>query len=594
MCGIAGYVGERDAVPNILDALDQLQYRGYDSSGIALVTPSGALECYRALGSVSVMRSQVAVAPDALLGIGHTRWATHGKPSLENTHPFLSCDGRLAIVHNGVITNYVALRQDLEAAGHRFTSQTDSEVVAHLVEEEVRHGASVPNAFSSLPEKLEGSFAIAAVAQGCDEVFLTRRSSPLVIGIGKGEYFPASDIPSFLNQTSRVVYLGEDDCVAVGPSGIHRIGEGRAGSSSIGKSFETAIVDLSPESYTKGDFDHFMIKEICEQARIIEVLAEPPPAPLDKLVVELRKASRVFVAGIGTSYHSALYIDRLGSHLAIQNLRAVVSSEMDQYSSLVDSKTVVIVLSQSGETADTITAAKIALERGAQVWGILNVPTSTIGRMCHGVIPISCGPELAVAATKSYTAQLAILVGLVERWVYNGAEAFRLLKDAAGSAYDLTSTSLREHVKTLANRLSKETDIFLLGRGLQNVTAREAALKLKEVAGIRAEAFYMGEMKHGPFALIREGTPVIVFYGMAEKSSAEVAAMELSSRGAHIFTVGPEPLPASQWHIRTSELGPGLPLTQIIPAQILSYDIAAMKRMDPDRPPNLAKSVTVL
>jgi glucosamine--fructose-6-phosphate aminotransferase (isomerizing) len=504
----------------------------------------------------------------------------------------VSCSGEIAVVHNGVIENYLELRGKLEASGHRFSSETDSEVIPHLLEESVRLGKSFSQAFSQLPEKLRGSFAIVALAKGDPHLYLTRRVSPLVVGVSETGYHPASDIPSILNFTSKVVYLRENDCLEVGSRGIHRLSP-IGGNPSPLEPTEVQSVSDPPDGMDKGDFDHFMIKEIFEQARIVESIVDAPPAGIDALVSALQGAQKVFIVGIGTSYHAALYWDRMASRLGLHSVRSVIASEMDQFESLIDKDSMVVVLSQSGETADTISAAKVALNKGAHLWGILNVPASTLGRLCHGVVPLNCGPEIAVAATKSYTAQVAVIIETLHRMVYKGGEGERLLKDAVGTMYDLTSTSVREHVQGLAKRLKDSPDIFLLGRGLQNVTAREAALKLKEVAGIRAEAFYMGEMKHGPFALVREGTPAMLFYNTKEKAVAEVASMELASRGAFICSVGPEPLTSSKWHIRTNESGTGFPLTQIVPLQILSYDIAALKQMDPDHPRNLAKSVTV-
>ncbi len=592
MCGIAGYVGTLDAVPIILESLDRLQYRGYDSAGYAVLDSEGTIQLKRSLGPVSSLKALAPPTHGSVVGIGHTRWATHGKPTLENTHPMVSCSGDIAVVHNGIIENYLELRGKLEESGHRFVSETDSEIIPHLLEESVRLGMSFPQAFSQLPDLLRGSFAIVALEGRDPHLYLTRRTTPLVVGVSDTGYHPASDIPSFLNFTSKVVYLKENDCLEVGPRGIHRLSNSEGDSSPL-EPTEIQLITEPSEGMEKGTFDHFMIKEIFEQARVIEGIVEKTPTEIDALVTAIQKARKVFVVGIGTSYHAALYWDRMASRLGLPLVRSVVASEIDQFESLLDKDSLIVVLSQSGETADTITAAKIALDKGAHLWGILNVPASTLGRLCQRVVPLNCGPEIAVAATKSYTAQLAVILKTLHRVVYKSGEGDRLLKDAVGTIYDLTSTSVRDHVRGLAKRLNDASDIFLLGRGLQNVTAREAALKLKEVAGIRAEAFYMGEMKHGPFALIREGTPAIMFFNTKDKVVAEMASMELASRGAFICSVGPEPLAATKWHIRTNESGAGFPLTQIVPLQILSYEIAAVRQMDPDHPRNLAKSVTV-
>jgi glucosamine--fructose-6-phosphate aminotransferase (isomerizing) len=301
----------------------------------------------------------------------------------------------------------------------------------------------------------------------------------------------------------------------------------------------------------------------------------------------------VFVVGTGTSYNSSLYADRLSLQLKLKHVRSVVSSEMEHFENLLDQETLVILLSQSGETADTIAAARIAQEKKAKLWALVNFPMSSLARMCGGVLPICCGPELAVAATKSYTAQLALITKLLYGSAGLAEEGNRMLLDARSALYDLMSNAARDHVMKLAKDLRGERDIFLLGRGLQNVTAREAALKLKEVAGMRAEAFYTGEMKHGPLALVGEGTRVMFFYSPQDQKHAENAASELAARGARIYSFGVNPLSTSIWHVRTDDIGKGLPMIQVVPVQVLSYEIAKMRNMDPDKPRNLAKSITV-
>ena len=592
MCGIVGYAGIEPAVPIILDSLERLQYRGYDSAGFAVLGPDGELKFNRSVGPVANLRTAVHDATSFSFGIGHTRWATHGRPSLENTHPLVSCDGSIAVVHNGVIENYLELRSALEASGHHFVSETDSEVIPHLLEEAVRQGQRFSKAFQSLPSQIHGSFAIVAMVKGESKLYLTRRATPLVVGVSDKGYHPASDIPSFLPYTSRVVYVKEDDCLEVSREGIRRL------SDPLGTGGKITPTEILPsesdlEELTKGNFDHFMIKEISEQGAVLQRIAESSPPELEKLVLSIRAAKRVYLVGIGTSYNSALFLDRLAHLSGVDVFRAVVSSEIEQYESHLGPGTVVLALSQSGETADTLSAAKLALKHGAELWGLLNAPRSSIGRICQGVIPISCGPEQAVAATKSYTAQLSRLVQILEKYLYRDSEAERVLKDVAGMVFELTAESTRKSLQNVAVELVDTQDVFMLGRGLQNVTAREAALKLKEVAGVRAEAFYMGEMKHGPLALIHEGAVVVIFHGGKDKANAEVAASELHSRGARVLSVGPTPVRAAKWHIRTADAGVGLPLTQIVPIQVLSYELASLRRMNPDFPKNLAKSVTV-
>lgn len=593
MCGIVGYLGDEDAVPIILESLGRLQYRGYDSAGYATLNVDSTLAVRKCLGPVSNLKTSSQVDVTSHLGIGHTRWATHGKPTIENTHPLLSCNRDIAVVHNGVIENHVELRGRLERAGHRFVSETDSEVIPHMLEENVRTGMSFAEAFRLLPEQLEGSFAIVATSKFLPNLYLVRRGVPLVIGVSDTGYYPASDIPSFLPYTTRVVYLKENACLEVKSEGIHLISE-RDGNSSLLDPTEVHVTDESPSEVERGSFDHFMIKEIYDQGEVIQRITETPSVELDQLVAATRKASKVFLVGIGTSYHSALFLDRLAHLSGVDRFRAVVSSEIEQFERVLGKDSLVVVISQSGETADSISAARIALKQGADLWGIMNVPVSSLGRLCRGVLPIACGRELAVAATKSYTAQLSLLVRLLGKYLYREADSERILKDVVGAIYNLTSVSTRELLQELARDLKDCEELFVLGRGLQNVTAREAALKLKEVAGIPAEAFYLGEMKHGPLALIHEGSVVMIIHGANDKLQASVAASELQSRGARILSVGPDRLGSSSWHIQTCGVGLGSPITQIIPIQILSYEIAALRGLNPDFPRNLAKSVTVL
>lgn len=592
MCGIAGYTGSDEAVPIILDSLGRLQYRGYDSAGYAILGDHGTLTLKRTLGPVANLCRTDSNVIHSKVGIGHTRWATHGRPSVENTHPLVSCDGGIAVVHNGIIENYLELRTELEKSGHRFLSDTDSEVIPHLIEEGVRQGKSVPEAFRTLPEILRGTFAVVALAKGEPQLYLTRRGTPLVIGVSERGYHPASDIPSFLPYTTRVVYLKEDVCVEVSRDGIRRISDIQGHFTPFDPT-EIHVTDTVAADLEKGSFDHFMIKEISEQGGVIQRIIESPSPALEELVASARRARRVYLVGIGTSYHSALFLDRLAHLAGVDRFRAVVSSEIEQYENHLGPDSMVVTLSQSGETSDTLSAAKLALKKGAELWGVLNVPTSSLGRICKGVVPISCGPELAVAATKSYTAQLSILVQVLEKFIYKDSETERILRDALGAVFELTADSARKLLRLVAESLSESQDIFILGRGLQNVTAREAALKLKEVAGIRAEAFYMGEMKHGPLALIHERSIVVIFHNEKDKTHAEVAASELQSRGAQILSVGPVALRAANWHIRTTDVGVALPITQIIPVQILSYEMASLRKLNPDFPRNLAKSVTV-
>ncbi len=594
MCGIAGYVGGRPAAPLILECLKRLEYRGYDSCGLAVQT-SGGLFLRKAVGSIDGFREQVlGLAPAGTVGIGHTRWATHGVVDVRNAHPHVSCDGAIAIVHNGVIENADRLRTELAGQGHRFASDTDSEVVAHLIEEGMRQGQSFDRAFLALQERLLGTYAILAVHRDHDCILATRKGSPLVIGVGNGEYFPASDIPSFLPLTPRVVYLGEDECYSLSAGGMDRLAV--QGDLAVRRHDVPTpeAVSLSVESISKGNFEHFMIKEILEQTGTLERLIREAPAAIHDVVPLLKNSKDIVFVGAGTSYHAALFGQYLFAAVARRHVDAYVSSDFEHHVDLLGPDSVVVALSQSGETADTLEAVHLAQDRGAPTIAVTNVELSSIARLSQHVIPLFSGPELAVAATKSYTAQLAILALFGESLASDlPADGTRPLWEARDRLFNLTSEAARRHTREVGRELLGAQQAFLTGRGRHYVTALEAALKLKEVSGLRAEALHGGEMKHGTLALVENGTPAIHFYDQQDFRRTEIAAAELKSRGARIISVGPQPLASSDQHIRVEDAGIATPIVQVIPMQILSYELAKLKSMDPDRPRNLAKSVTV-
>ena len=594
MCGIAGYVGTRPAVPIILECLKRLEYRGYDSCGIAVVC-GGPLFVRKTVGSLDRFRDEMAtVSPPGSTGIGHTRWATHGKVDERNAHPHLSCDGSIAIVHNGVIENADRRRAGLEREGHRFRSDTDSEVIAHLLEEGMRRGQSFDRAFLALQDQLLGTYAILALHRESEIVLVTRKGSPLVVGVGDGEFFPASDIPSFLPITQRVVYHGENECFALTARGMERLALAADEAVRLPGGPAPQSVSLSPDSVSKGDLEHVMIKEILEQTSALERLIRGAPSVVGNVTPVLKNAREIVFVGAGTSYHACLFGQYLFATHVRRHVDAYVTSDFEHHVDLLGPESVVIALSQSGETLDTLEAVRFARDRGARTIAVTNVELSSIARLSQRVIPLFSGPELAVPATKSYTAQLAI-VTLFGQSLAHDSEPVGLqpLWQARDALFNLTSEAARHHTREVGRELLGVQPVFLTGRGRHYVTALEAALKLKEVAGLKAEALHGGEMKHGTLALIEEGTPAIHFYDRQELPRSEIAASELRSRGARIISVGPQPLVNSDHHIRVDDAGVATPIVQVIPMQILSYELAKLKSMDPDRPRNLAKSVTV-
>jgi len=594
MCGIVGYVGPRPAAPILVDCLQRLEYRGYDSCGIA-VSQDSAVFLRRSVGPIAEFRDQIlSTAPSGTMGIAHTRWATHGRADLANAHPHVSCDGSVLVVHNGVLENAYALREELAGKGHRFSSDTDSEAIPHLLEQSLAEGLTMDGAVSRLPGQLVGAYAVVAMRQGQDELFVLRKGSPLVVGVGDGEYFPASDIPSFLPFAQRVIYLHEEDPFAIGPRGIRRLTSTDASNAAGGYRELPEPVSLRVESVSKGSFEHYMIKEIMEQTAAIARLVDSPPPSLARASEILRDASSIKFVGAGTSYHASLFGQVVLGTVLRMDSEACVSSEFEFRARALRPGTVVVAMSQSGETADTLQAVGFAREQGARVIALVNTEGSSLTRTADVVIPLRSGPELSVAATKSYTSQLVALNLLVESLSRDPAEGARTTMQARDSLFELTSDSARAHVVSLANSLVHHDQLLLVGRGGNYVTALEAALKIKEVAGIGAQAFPGGEMKHGPLALVREGSPVLVFYDQSQAERAELAASELIARGACIYSVGPRPLRSSSLHLRVNDAGVATPIPQIVPMQLLAYELAKLRQLDPDHPKNLAKSVTVL
>lgn len=595
MCGIAGYAGSREAAPLVLDCLMRLDYRGYDSCGIAVVGPQGLFH-RKQQGRIGPFRDQVlALNPAGCVGVGHTRWATHGRADSLNAHPHLSCDGTIAAVHNGTLSNFDVLRSELEASGHRFLSTTDSEVIPHLLEESLRQGLDFDSAFLRLSEKLEGSFAIIVARQGTDELHLIRRESPLVVGVSmeSHEYFPASDIPSFLPHAHSVLYIREGEGLVVSPRGILRLESISDKVQRLAVAHEPIAIDASTLESNLGPFEHFLLKEVNDQAGVLDIECRESLPLLHDLGVSLRESRDVWFVGAGSSYHACLLAEQFLGYGPWGHARACIASEFEHFQGHLREGATVVAVSQSGETADTVLAVQAAKERGARILGITSQPLSRLGRLSDVVVPMHSGREVSVAATKSYTSQIAILSLLVNSMKGMEEECRRTLLQARDTLYNLTSDSAREHITSIAHALEGSPNVFLIGRGPHYVTALESALKLKEVARLRAEAFPGGEMKHGPLALIEEGTPVFLFYDQGSRLKSELTASELHTRGARIFTVGPQALRLSADHLRVADAGAMTPLLQVVPFQMLAYELAVLRQLDPDHPRNLAKSVTV-
>ena len=608
MCGIVGYLGGRKAVGVLLDGLRRLEYRGYDSAGIAVFS-GGRLRTTTAVGKLAhleaVLRRQ---ANGGTVGIGHTRWATHGRPSETNAHPHLDCSRRIAVVHNGIIENYQALKDELEGAGHRFTSETDTEVIAHLIESEYQ--GDLLEATRKALARVEGSFALAVLCG--DEprrLVAARRHSPLVIGLGEGESFIASDIPAVLPHTRRVLLLEDGEVASITDTEAEiRTLAGRRVTRPV---FE---VDWDAEMAEKGGYEHFMLKEIHEQpVALRETLrgrlprnggeVEFPGLALSD--ARLRRVTRCVVVACGTAYHAGLVAKCAIESLAGIPVEAEVASELRYREPLVDKRTLGIVISQSGETADTLAALRELRSRGAAALAVTNVVGSTVAREADAVFYTQAGPEIAVASTKAYTTQLmvayllAIRLGRL-RGVLSKRRANQIVRDLR-RVPEQVETLLEDAagIRACARRYHACASFLYLGRGVNMASALEGALKLKEISYIHAEGYPAGEMKHGPIALIQPEVPTVAVAlpgAVYEKMLGNI--QEVKARQGPVVAVaqeGDEGIAALADHViripATSELLSPVPVAAAL--QLLAYYCALESGRDIDQPRNLAKSVTV-
>jgi glutamine---fructose-6-phosphate transaminase (isomerizing) len=609
MCGIVGYVGPKACVEIIVSGLRKLEYRGYDSAGVAVVGPSG-LAIARSKGKLKNLVSLLAEKPLAgTTGIGHTRWATHGKPSDENAHPHSY--GGVAVVHNGIIENHLELKSALSGRGHKFSSETDTEIFAHLIADALEAGApDLAAAVRQALKQVNGTYAIAVVSQKRPgEIVAAKNASPLVVGFGQGESFLASDVPAILEHTRDVVYLEEGELALLTADGITI--EGRDGEPAQRK---PRRIEWSAVAAEKEGHKHFMHKEIFEQPRVVadtirgRISLEQGDVSLNGLELTeeyARSLQRLVIVACGTSWHAGLSGRLMVEALARLPVEVELASEFRYRDPIVNSQVLCLAISQSGETADTLAAVKEAKRRGARAVSICNVVGSAIPRECDGTLHTHAGPEIGVASTKAFTTQLAALFLLaVKLGRLRGtlsAEAARSHLEALRQVPLWMDQMVRQEpsLMPIAKRCVAARDVLFLGRGSQFPVALEGALKLKEISYIHAEGYAAGEMKHGPIALIDEQLPVIVLATREPAYEKTLGNMEeVRARGGHVFAVVSEgdTLAASLAEVAiTVPLAPPLlaPLLSIVPLQFLAYHVADLKGTDVDQPRNLAKSVTV-
>ncbi len=613
MCGIVGYVGDGPALAAVMDGLRRLEYRGYDSAGIAMVEPTGVLRTERRAGPLRNLEKRLVDSEiTANTGIGHTRWATHGAPTDANAHPHLDCTGAVAVVHNGIIENFAPLRTELEDRGHELRSDTDTEVVAHLLEEVLPDAESLADAVRTVIRRLNGAFTLVVVHRDFPgEVIGARRNSPLVVGVGAGEMFLASDVAAFIAHTRDAVELGQDQVVELHADGY--VVTDFAGGPAAGRHFH---VDWDIAAAEKGGHDYFMLKEIQEQpAAIADTLRG---RLLDGRIVldeerlddqDLRDVDKVFVVACGSAYHSGLLAKYAIEHWTRLPVEVEIASEFRYRDPVLDRDTLVLAISQSGETADTLEAVRHARAQKARVLSICNTNGSQIPRESDAVLYTRAGPEVGVAATKTFLTQVAAscLVGLalaqVQGKKYGDEVAREYEALVAMSEQVARSLATVEPVRRLARELADSQAVLFLGRHVGYPVAMEGALKLKELAYMHAEGFPAGELKHGPIALIEPGLPVVVVVpsprGRAVLHDKLLSNIqEIRARGARTIVIaeeGDESVRPYAHHLIEVPTAPTLfaPLVTTVPLQVFAAELAQARGFDVDKPRNLAKSVTV-
>jgi glucosamine--fructose-6-phosphate aminotransferase (isomerizing) len=625
MCGIVGYVGPKDVVTVILEGLRRLEYRGYDSAGIAVGAAGKDLELRRASGKLRNLEEVIRQHPlQGTYGIGHTRWATHGRPTEENAHPHRDCTGRIVVVHNGIVENYLELKRELATEGHTFVTETDTEVIAHLIEQEQRSAESsgktmlLEESVRRAARRLTGAYAISVISADAPDTIVTARNGPpAVVGVGEGEAFVASDVPGILHHTRMMYFLADGDVAVLTPAGVKFT---NLAGTPVERKVEKILWD--PIQAEKGGYKHFMLKEIFEQPRAVRdttlgrVSLETGEVFLDEMKItddQFRAVSRINIAACGTSWHSALAGKYMIERLARIPVEVDYASEYRYRDPIADPRALGMLITQSGETADTLAAQREMIAKGSMTIAICNVVGSMVAREAHGTIYTHAGPEIGVASTKAFTAQLTALFLFAlylaqKRGTITNADSLAMV-DALSRIPGRIEEVLRQRdgeCRQLAKAFSSASNFLFLGRGIHFPIALEGALKLKEISYIHAEGYPAGEMKHGPNALIDESLPVVVLATSDARSPESVLRydktlsniQEVTARSGRVIAVATEgnhQIRELVEHVIYVPDAPELlaPLIETVPLQLLAYHIAVRRGCDVDQPRNLAKSVTV-
>ncbi len=607
MCGIVAYTGQNEALPILVGGLKKLEYRGYDSSGIAVIQ-DGNIHTVRASGKISALEEKLKKdAVNSTIGIAHTRWATHGAPTEQNAHPHTSYDGNISIVHNGIIENYASLKKRLQAEGIEFKSETDTEVVAHLIAKFYK--GNLKDAVLKAISLIEGTFGLAVICKDRPGILIgARRGSPLILGIGQNEFYLASDVSAIISHTQKVVYLDDNDVVEIKDGNYNLLN-----TLSQPVQHEVQDVEFDADSIAKGGFAHFMLKEIFEQpevlrntmrGRLLAAEGNAKLAGLDTNIKELRNINRIIITACGTSYYAAMVGEYMIEDLAGVPVEVEYASEFRYRNPIIKPGTLVLAISQSGETADTLAALKEAQQKGATALAICNGVGSTIARTSDGGVYLHAGPEIGVASTKAFTSQvtvlamIALLLGRQRRLSFeSGADIVRSMQELP----ELVEKTLKlsDQIAGIAHQYVKAGNFLYLGRHYNYPVAMEGALKLKEISYIHAEGYPAAEMKHGPIALIDENMPVVVIApkdALFDKVISNVR--EIKARGGKVIAITTDdchPLDEIADHLIKvpKTLSMLMPILTCIPLQLLAYHIAVLRGNDVDQPRNLAKSVTV-
>jgi len=607
MCGIVGYFGNKEAQSILVEGLRKLEYRGYDSAGVAIVD-NGVLNVTKCKGRLANLEAELAETPlKGHVGIGHTRWATHGKPSDENSHPHTNEKGTISVVHNGIIENYIHLREWLMAKGYKFLSETDTEVIPHLID--FYYKGNIVEAVKKATTKMEGSYAIAVLCSDePDKLIAVRKDSPLIVGLGKNEFYVASDIPAVLNHTREIYLLEDNEFVVISNDGIKL--EDIEGDI-INK--EVFHVTWDAAAAEKGGYEHFMLKEIHEQPKAIRdtmtsriVLGEP--ITLDDIYItkeQIQNLDKIYIVACGTAYHAGVVGKYVIEKLARIPVELDIASEFKYRDPIIDKNTLMIVISQSGETADTMSALRLAKEKGARVIAVTNVVGSAASREADDVLYTWAGPEIAVASTKAYATQL-IAMYIIALFFAQNKETMSMdkIEEIKAAMLELPEEAEemlkdKETIQKFTSKTYMHKDMFFIGRGLDYAVALEGSLKLKEVSYIHSDAYAAGELKHGAIALMEEGTIVIAMATQEALFGKMVSNIrELSTRGAKVYAFAPSGHTEIEKSVHSVTYIPKVldilaPVISVIPLQLLAYYMAIQKGCDVDKPRNLAKSVTV-